>query len=100
MTYTISRRDIETEAGWTSQFYGLSRRKSLIIEASYILTDKNKDHLDSKKTKVWLKQFLPKTPEEAQRVKNDFHKLYCNKIRTEKDRKAHDAAYDEYVMSL
>ena len=100
MAFKITRKDIETEAGWTSLFYGLSRRKALIIEASYILTDKNKDHLDSKKTKVWLKQFFPKTPEEAQRVKNNFHKLYCDKIRTDADRKAHDAAYDEYVMSL
>ena len=100
MSFSISRRDIEVEAGWTSRFYGMSRRKALVIEASYILTDKNKEHLDSKKTRMWLKQFFPKTEEEALRVKNSFFKLYCEKIKTDSDRKAHDAAYDEYVMSL
>ena len=100
MSFQITRRDIEMEAGWTAKFYGVSSREALIIEASYILTDKNKEHLDSRKTKNWLQKFLPKTPEEAQRVKNNFHKLYCDKIQTKADRQAHDAAYDEYVMSL
>ena len=43
MSFQITRRDIETEAGWTAKFYGVSTREALIIEASYILTDKNKE---------------------------------------------------------
>ena len=100
VSFQITRRDIEVEAGWTTRFYGVSRRQALVIEASYILTDKNQEHLDSLKTKLWLKKYFPKSLEDAQRVKNSFHKLYCDKIQTETDRKNHDAQYDEYIMSL
>lgn len=97
MTFQITRQDIETGAAWTSHFYGLSRLESLTVEASYILTDRNKDHLDSPETKAWLEQFFPSSLEEAEKVKDDFHDLHDKKVKTEDDRLRRDAAYDEFI---
>ncbi len=100
MTFQITRQDIEREAGWSSRYYGITPQHALQVEASYILTDRSRLHLDSQETETWLRQFFPATTKEAQEVKTNFLKLHDSMIQTDEDRKAHDAAYDEYVAGL
>lgn len=100
MTFQITKQDIETEAGWTSLYYGITPQKALEIEASFILTGRYIDHIVSPETETWLRQFLPETEFEACEVKESFQKLQDNMIQTDEDRKARDAAYDEYVAGL
>ena len=100
MTFQITRPDIEHEAAWTSHFYGLTPQKALQTEASFILTGRYIDHIDSPETEAWLRQFLPDTELEVNEVKESFQKLQDSMIKTDEDRRALDAAYDEYVAGL
>ena len=100
MTFQITRPDIEREAGWNTHYYGLTPQKALQTEASFILTGRYIDHIDSPETEAWLRQFLPSTDLEVNEVKERFQKLQDNMIQTDEDRAARDAAYDEYVAGL
>ena len=100
MTFQITRQDIEREAGWTSHYYGVTPQHAFQIEASYILTGRYRSHLDSSETETWLRQFFPSTEDEAHLIKEVFHNVYVSKIKTDEDRAARDAAYEEYVAGL
>ena len=97
MTFQISREDIEREAGWSSHYYGITHQRALQVEASYILTDRSRLHLDSQETEAWLRQFFPETAEEVKEVKESFQKIQDNKVQTDADREARDAAWDAYM---
>ena len=71
----------------------------LLLQA-FILTGRYIDHIDSPETESWLRQFLPNTELEVNKVKESFQKLQDSMIQTDEDRKARDAAYDEYIASL
>ena len=100
MTFQISREDVECEAGWNSHYYGLTTQKALQTEAAFILTGKYIKHLDSPETEAWLRQFFPETAEEVKEVKESFQKIQDNKVQTDADRKARDAAWDAYMAGL
>ena len=100
MTFVITKAAIEREAGWNTHYYGLETQKALQTEASFILTGRYIDHIDSPETESWLRQFLPNTELEVNKVKESFQKLQDSMIQTDEDRKARDAAYDEYIASL
>ena len=100
MTFQITRPDIEREAAWNTRYYGLTPQKALQTEASFILTGRYIEHIDSPETEAWLRQFLPNTELEVNEVKESFQKLQDSMIQTDEDRRALDAAYDEYVAGL
>tara|TARA_Y100001949_G_C15942824_1_gene310992 strand:- start:542 stop:844 length:303 start_codon:yes stop_codon:yes gene_type:complete len=100
VTFVITKAAIEREAGWNTHYYGLEPQKALQTEASFILTGRYIDHIDSPETESWLRQFLPNTELEVNKVKESFQKLQDSMIQTDEDRKARDAAYDEYIASL
>ncbi len=100
MTFQITKAEIEREAGWTSHYYGITTKHSLQIEASFILTGRYTNHIDSPETEAWLRQFLPDTESEACEVKEHFQKLQDSMIQTDDDREARDAAYEKYIAGL
>ncbi len=98
MTFQITRPDIEREAAWTSHFYGLTPQKALQIEASFILTGRNIEHINSPETEAWLRQFLPDTEKKASEVKESFRKLQDKMIKTDEDRAVREAAYQAFAL--
>lgn len=100
MSFVITKEAIEREAGWNTHYYGLDPQKALQTEASFILSGRYINHIDSPETETWLRQFLPGTELEVNKVKESFQKLQDSMIQTDADRRALDAAYDEYVASL
>ena len=100
MTFQITQEDVEREAGWNSHYYGLTPQKALQTEAAFILSGKYIKHLDSPQTEAWLRQFFPETAEEVKAVKERFQKIQDNKVQTDADREARDAAWDAYMTGL
>ena len=100
MSFVITKEAIEREASWNTHYYGLDPQKALQTEASFILSGRYINHIDSPETEAWLRQFLPNTESEVNEVKESFQKLQDSMIQTDEDRRALDAAYDEYIAGL
>ena len=100
MSFVITKEAIEREACWNTHYYGLDPQKALQTEASFILSGRYINHIDSPETEAWLRQFLPGTELEVNEVKESFQKLQDSMIQTDEDRRALDAAYDEYIAGL
>ena len=98
MTFQITRPKIEHEAAWTSHYYGVTPQKALQIEASFILTGRYIEHIDSPETETWLRQFFPDTEKEASEVKESFRKLQDKMIKTDEDRALREAAYQAFAL--
>lgn len=103
MPATYSRDAIQFEASFAAHFFNLSPEEALTHEAVYFYQLQNKDrynhNFDSSETGMWLRQYLPESNEERQRVLSKMDELQKQIHKDDASRNHYNYAYAQFAKS-
>lgn len=95
MTTTYSRDAIQAEADFNAHFFGLTTHEALSHEAvrmHFLQRQSHRHNFDSPQTESWLRQYLPKSMDDRQRVGREMKEL-------RKQIHSDDASYNHYCYA-